>query len=177
MPAEYLFRLDDACPTSDADRWEAVLKVLSQRGVRPIVAIIPANGDPALAAPPADSDFWERARSWAGAGCMIALHGFSHVMRPSHGGLVPVQRRSEFVGLPIDEQRRRIREGVRFLEANGIVPEAWVAPAHGLFQRFTNWVQPAFNFHRSQWRTVPGRPRHQLRSLLLRWPPPHGRPQ
>jgi hypothetical protein len=131
VPAEYLLRLDDACPTMDAPRWEAVLQVLSPRGVRPIVAIIPANGDPALAGRPADPDFWQRVRSWAEAGFMIALHGYSHVLHPSKGGLVPVQRRSEFVGLPIDEQRRRIREGVRVLGANGLAPEAWVAPAHG----------------------------------------------
>jgi Uncharacterized protein conserved in bacteria (DUF2334) len=131
VPAEYLFRLDDACSTMDARRWEAVLKVLFPRGVRPIIAIIPANGDPALAGRTADPDFWQRARSWAGAGCMIALHGYSHVLRPSRGGLVPVQRRSEFVGLPLDVQRRRIFEGVRVMEANGLAPEAWVAPAHG----------------------------------------------
>jgi hypothetical protein len=62
---------------------------------------------------------------------MIALHGYSHVLHPSPRGLVPVHRRSEFVGLPIEEQRRRIGAGVRDFEANGLVPEAWVAPAHG----------------------------------------------
>jgi hypothetical protein len=62
---------------------------------------------------------------------MIALHGYSHVLRPSAGGLVPVKRYSEFVGLPIDEQRRRVAAGVRLLETNGLSPEAWVAPAHG----------------------------------------------
>ena len=44
---------------------------------------------------------------------------------------MPIQQRSEFVGLPVDEQRRRIRDGVRILETNGLTPEAWVAPAHG----------------------------------------------
>ena len=62
---------------------------------------------------------------------MIALHGYSHVLRPSSGGLVPVQRCSEFVGLPIDEQRRRVKAGMRIMEDNGLEPRAWVAPAHG----------------------------------------------
>jgi hypothetical protein len=35
------------------------------------------------------------------------------------------------VNLPLDEQRRRIRDGVKVLEANGLPAEAWVAPAHG----------------------------------------------
>lgn len=62
---------------------------------------------------------------------MVGLHGYSHSLRPSHGGLVPVNRSSEFVGLPPAEQRQRIREGVRLLETHGIAPAAWVAPAHG----------------------------------------------
>jgi len=131
VAAEYLLRLDDACPTMDLPRWEALLGLLGSRGIRPIIAIVPANTDPALLRLPPDPSFWQRARSWASAGCMIALHGWSHALRPSAGGMVPVQRRSEFVGLPIDEQRRRINAGVRVLETNGLAPEAWVAPAHG----------------------------------------------
>jgi hypothetical protein len=115
----------------DSPRWDALLNLFASRGIRPIIAIVPANMDPSLARLPADPDFWQRARAWAGAGAMIALHGYSHVLRPSAGGLVPVQRYSEFVGLPIDEQRRRIAGGVRLLETNGLSPEAWVAPAHG----------------------------------------------
>jgi hypothetical protein len=131
MSAEYLIRLDDACPTMDSQRWEDALGMLTSYAVKPIVAIIPANQDPELFVRPMALDFWEKARSWALDGCMIALHGYSHVLRPSSAGLVPVHRFSEFVGLPIDEQRRRIRAGVRILEDNGLEPRAWVAPAHG----------------------------------------------
>lgn len=131
MAAEYLVRLDDACPTMDRQAWDAVLQLLSSRSVQPIIAIIPSNADPALKARPEDPEFWQTARSWVRAGFMIALHGYSHVLRPSAGGLVPVQKSSEFVGLPVEEQRRRISRGIHILETNGLVPEAWVAPAHG----------------------------------------------
>ena len=131
MPAEYLVRLDDACPTMDMPRWEALLGLLAAHDIRPIVAIVPANTDPSLARLPEDPGFWQRARSWARAGCMIALHGYSHALRASGAGLVPVHRSSEFVGLTIEEQRRRINAGVRVFETNGLLPEAWVAPAHG----------------------------------------------
>jgi hypothetical protein len=52
-------------------------------------------------------------------------------LRPSRRGIVPIHGQSEFVGLPLEEQRRRIREGAKILEKNGLAPEAWVAPAHG----------------------------------------------
>ena len=131
MSAEYLLRLDDACPTMDHGKWDAVEQVLTVRSARPIVAIVPANEDPALVRAAVDPSFWQRARTWARAGWVIGLHGCSHTLRPSRAGLVPVQARSEFVDLPLDEQRRRIREGVRVFEANGLQAEAWVAPAHG----------------------------------------------
>jgi Uncharacterized protein conserved in bacteria (DUF2334) len=132
VPVEYIVRLDDACPTMDGHRWGTVEEVLMRTGVRPIAAVVPANRDPELIRGPADRRFWERARSWADAGWMIAMHGYSHVLTPSRGGLVPVNRRSEFVGLPAEEQRRRVREGMEELQARGLSPEAWVPPAHGL---------------------------------------------
>ena len=134
--AQYLLRLDDACPTQDRQKWDAIEGVLRRHLIRPIVAIIPANADRSLMRDQPDTSFWQRARSWESDGWMIALHGYSHSLRSSGRGMVPVGRRSEFVGLPRDEQRKRVREGVRLLAAQGITPEAWVAPAHG-FDRFT----------------------------------------
>jgi predicted deacetylase len=131
MGARYLVRLDDACPTMDAERWAAVEALLRGRGVSPIVAVVPANADPDLVRGSADGSFWERARSWAALGWVIALHGYSHSLRPSPRGLVPVNAYSEFVGLSEEEQRRRIREGVAVLAAQGLEPAVWVAPAHG----------------------------------------------
>jgi predicted deacetylase len=131
VQAEYVLRLDDACPTMDHEKWRAVERLVLSHGIRPIVAIVPANEDPGLVRAAPDPAFWHRARSWARAEWVIALHGYAHTLRASRAGLVPSQRRSEFVDLPFDEQRRRIREGVRVLVANGLPPEAWVAPAHG----------------------------------------------
>jgi hypothetical protein len=131
VAAEYLLRLDDACPTMDLPRWEPLLRLLKANAIRPLVAIVPSNTDPDLCRLPADASFWQRARSWLREGCMICLHGYSHDLRRSGGGLVPVNHRSEFVGLPVEEQRRRIAAGVRIMEANGLAPEVWVAPAHG----------------------------------------------
>ena len=122
-------------------RWTGTGGTLSKQWcerhrVRPIVAIVPANEDPSLVRCQTDPGFWQRARAWENDGWMIAMHGYSHSLRPSLGGMVPVNRRSEFVGLPWDEQRRRIHEGGRLLAAQGITPQAWVAPAHG-FDRVT----------------------------------------
>ena len=140
MDARYLIRLDDGCPTYDRLRWDAVEAVLDRHGLKPLVAIVPANADPELVHGSADPAFWDRARTWERKGWAVALHGYSHTLRhidPSVGGsaarsLVPVNDYSEFVGLALEEQRHRIRLGQAALKAQGLTPRLFVAPAHGL---------------------------------------------
>lgn len=132
MRAEYVIRLDDACPTMDRDRWSAVEALLMERGVNPVAAVVPANGDPGLIRGPCDEQFWQRAQGWAAAGWLIAMHGYSHTLRHSAGGILPGRRKSEFVGLLLEEQQHRIRDGIRILRDRNITPQAWVAPAHGM---------------------------------------------
>jgi predicted deacetylase len=129
--AEYLIRLDDACPTMDHERWAAVERVLDSHGVAPIVGIVPDNADPVLAPCPPDSRFWDAARAWQKRGWHIALHGYRHQLRVARRGLVPVGKFAEFTGLPWSEQRQRIRDGVRILRNHDLSPRVWVAPAHG----------------------------------------------
>jgi Uncharacterized protein conserved in bacteria (DUF2334) len=132
LRAEYIIRLDDACPTMDRHRWSEVETLLMQRGVKPIVAIVPANADPALVRGTGNGRFWEQAQGWVRAGWLIALHGYSHTLTRSKPGIVPTSKMSEFVGMPLDEQKRRIRDGVKMLQQHGVTPQAWVAPAHGM---------------------------------------------
>ena len=89
MGAEYLLRLDDACPTMDHEKWQAVERLVLSHGIRPIVAIVPANEDPGLVRAAADPSFWQHARTWAHARWVIALHGYSHALRTSRAGMVP----------------------------------------------------------------------------------------
>ena len=132
MRTEYVIRLDDACPTMDRSHWSAVETLLMQHGVKPIAAVVPANADPGLVRGPGNGHFWEQVRRWAAAGWMIALHGYSHALRRSKSGIIPVNHVSEFVGLLPEEQKHRIREGVRILQEQNVTPQAWVAPAHGM---------------------------------------------
>lgn len=132
MRAEYLLRLDDACPTMDRRRWDFVTDLALRHDIKPIVGVVPANADPDLARETADEKFWDRMRASADAGWMIAMHGYRHALRPSRRGIVPLNRSSEFVGLPADEQGDMIRKGIRELRARGLEAEAWMAPAHGM---------------------------------------------
>jgi hypothetical protein len=115
----------------DRRRWQRIESVLDSHGVRPIVAVTPDNRDPKLSIDAPDPGFWERVRSWAGKGWTVGMHGHTHVMHAlQHPPLLPFYRRSEFAGLPLEEQAAKIGASWKLFVANGIEPQLWVAPAH-----------------------------------------------
>lgn len=127
----YLIRLDDACPTMHHERWARIEKLLDKFGIRPLVGIIPCNKDKEQECSPADSDFWNIARNWQHKGWAIALHGYDHCYHTTKvKGMNPLWRRSEFVGLSLDLQRRKIRNGLRVLTEKGLKIDYFFAPSH-----------------------------------------------
>jgi predicted deacetylase len=131
MSSQYLIRLDDACSTMNRQNWALVERALDQAGVKPIVAVVPDNHDPALVFDEEDIAFWDKVREWQTKGWTVAMHGHTHVMHPTdHKLLVPYYKRSEFAGLSAEAQRAKIRAAWQLFLAQGIVPEVWVGPAH-----------------------------------------------
>lgn len=132
MKNKYLIRLDDACPTMDAKKWQKMEDILDRYGVRPMVGVIPDNEDPQTSPDHVDDMFWDKVHKWESKGWATALHGYNHVCITEGGmnGLNPMWARSEFAGLPLDQQRGKIRNGVAILKANGINPKYFFAPSH-----------------------------------------------
>ena len=133
---KYLLRLDDACPWMNRERWGRIEALLDHHGIRPIVAVVPRCADPELRHDSEDPDFWSRARGWRDKGWTLALHGFDHVFTGRAGGLVPLNRYTEFAGRPEREQRDKIRGGWQTMVQEQVTPSVWVAPAHS-FDRLT----------------------------------------
>lgn len=134
--ARIFIRLDDACPTWDRDRWSAVLDLLVQYGVRPLVAVVPDNRDPDLVRGAEDPGFWDRVREWERLGWPLGLHGWRHRLRHRTRGLVPRNAFGEFAGESLARQREMIRRAWARCERQGWRPSWWVAPAHN-FDRNT----------------------------------------
>lgn len=130
MSAEFLLRFDDLCATQNWQIWDAVEALLDEHGVRPIVALVPDNADPALVQGPPNPEFWDRARAWQDKGWTLALHGYRHLYSTEDAGLVGWRPKSEFAGVPVDEQRRMIKAGMAILHREGLRVETWVAPGH-----------------------------------------------
>jgi hypothetical protein len=114
--------------------WDRLEPLLHVRQIKPIVAVVPDNQDPALEVATANPAFWDRIRQWQAWGWSIALHGCQHVLKPAPRALVPLHRRSEFAGLPFDAQAAKIRSALDILAAQEIRPAVWAAPAHSFDQ-------------------------------------------
>lgn len=129
---KYLIRLDDACPTMDAAKWQRMEGLLDRYGVRPMVGIIPANNDPKQKIDSEDVTFWNKVKTWENKGWSIALHGYDHCYISNDGmkGLNPLWERSEFAGVSLEKQKEKIREGVKIFRSHSIDPQYFFAPSH-----------------------------------------------
>lgn len=137
MSARYLLRLDDACPTMDARRWQQFEELFERTGTKPLVAVVPDNRDPDLECGKPDPMFWDKVRSWQANGWTIAMHGYQHLMHQTDAEMVlPFYRRSEFAGLGYEAQAEKIRRSWELFARQGIEPTVWIAPAH-CFDRLT----------------------------------------
>lgn len=132
MNQKYLIRLDDACPTMDKTKWNRMEGILDRYGIKPMVGIVPDCKDEKLFYQEPDNTFWENARTWHKKSWTIALHGYNHSYVSDRGmeGLNPMWMRSEFAGVPLDEQKEKIRKGVAIMRENGINPKYFFAPSH-----------------------------------------------
>ncbi|MGA9669691.1 MAG: DUF2334 domain-containing protein [Terracidiphilus sp.] len=134
--AQYLLRFDDLCPTMARERWERFLPLITEFGIRPILAVVPDNRDHELELSAPDPEFWAHMRAMEAAGAVIGLHGYTHLCMSRGRSLVPLSRKTEFAGVVEGTQQRWIHAGLAILRGHGLSPRIWVAPRHG-FDRVT----------------------------------------
>ncbi len=130
MRASYLIRFDDLCPTMNWAAWNAIEEVLVTEGLKPILAVVPDNKDPKLHYEAANPRFWDRVRQWQSRGWTVGLHGYQHIYVSRKAGTIGLNGRSEFAGLPFEEQERKLKRAVEIFRGEGVESQIWVAPAH-----------------------------------------------
>ena len=130
MTVKFLLRFDDLCSTINWDVWRKLETIMVEENVHPIVAVIPDNQDPTLCDGPADEHFWDRVRCWQARGWAIGLHGYQHRYVNKEAGMIGLNHYSEFAGLPLEEQRTKLRKGLEIFKRERVRADVWVAPAH-----------------------------------------------
>jgi len=127
----YLIRLDDASEYMDVGKWDKIERLLNKYNIKPIVGIIPNNQDKELVSKyKKDFGFWNKTKVWQSKGWTIALHGYSHVCLTNEGGINPVNLRSEFAAIPLEEQKIKISNGIKIFEEQGLDAKIFFAPSH-----------------------------------------------
>ena len=74
--------------------------------------------------------FWRMVRGLQTEGWIISMHGLNHVYTTKKGGLLPLNKQSEFAGLSFEEQRDMISRGKKILGSHGIATDFFMAPSH-----------------------------------------------
>ena len=127
---KYIMRLDDACEYRDVLKWNQMEELLDKYEIKPLVGIIPHCEDTSMTGYEYDADFWQRVSGWQNKNWAVAMHGYNHVYASECGGINPVNKRSEFAGLSLEEQSEKIKAGVAIMREHGIDPKIFFAPSH-----------------------------------------------
>ena len=132
MFAKYLVRLDDANHYMERDKWDKIETILYKNNIKPIVAVIPDNRDKNLIKNFKDKKFWQRVKYWENSGWAIGLHGYQHKYHKieEDKSFIPIHTRSEFSGLSLNTQRKKINSSYKMFKQNKIIPKVFVAPSH-----------------------------------------------
>jgi predicted deacetylase len=124
------FRLDDVCPEMNWSRFAAFEDLFIRWSIRPLLAIVPNNRDPALAVSEPEPCFWEKMVRLRDDGWSVAQHGFEHQCTIPDGGILGINGFSEFASLPYEIQLDKIRRGKELLASHGLDTTIWSTPAH-----------------------------------------------
>lgn len=127
---KYLIRLDDACETMNWEKWLKMEVLLDKYNVKPLIAVIPNNEDVMQKIDSPKKTFWQWIKNLDDKGWEIGLHGNNHVYKTNEGGINPIHKRSEFAGLPLVEQKNKIKKGIEKFKSKGFNPRIFVAPSH-----------------------------------------------
>lgn len=133
-PKEIVFRLDDFSVSRHIKRWETILDIFHKHQIKVCIGVIPKCEDPTLNYQfiSEENQFWADVRMLDSSGHTIALHGYKHTYHSCkrENSIIPIHPYSEFTGLCLGEQKRKISKSFEIFVKNGLAPEVFMAPAH-----------------------------------------------
>lgn len=129
-------RIDDITEDMDWEKFHRFEALLEQYGICPLIGVIPANQDQSLKVGEKKEDYVDWLKEKQKQGWVIAMHGYDHIYTTKKGGIFPLNHFSEFAGLDLATQVKKLREGVRAMHEMNLRTEIFMAPAHS-FDRNT----------------------------------------
>ena len=109
-------RMDDITADMNWKNFLALKELFDRHGICPLIGVVPDNRDENLRMDPPREDFWEYLGKLHGQGWVIAQHGQYHRYTTQKGGCFPLNRFSEYAGVPYEKQKSMIEVGKKILE-------------------------------------------------------------
>ena len=132
-----IIRLDDICPDMNYENFIHMRNILLKERIKPLIGVIPNNKDEKLMKERSKSIFKTDEEIWNEIkilqdkhGWQVALHGYEHVKKTNNGGIMKYNSKSEFAGVPLDEQHESIKKGKEILNSLGLICSSFMAPSH-----------------------------------------------
>ena len=130
----FVIRIDDVCEYLDLAKFNRLVDLLKSKGMKAYLGYIPLCEDEKLMKFGYHEEVVDWCKSLEKEGWEIAMHGTHHLYTQEGGGEMCATK-SEFIGLPFDEQNKLIQKGREKLLALGFKnPNAFFAPSHGYDQ-------------------------------------------
>jgi len=127
-------RMDDITPDMDWENFYFFQNLFEETGITPLLGVIPENRDENLKCGTPHRDFYKLMAELREKGYCFAMHGCYHLYTTKCGGLFPLNRFSEFAGVPYEKQKKMLAFGRQKLEEYGIETDIFMAPAHSYDQ-------------------------------------------
>ncbi|CAK0752071.1 Polysaccharide deacetylase [Gammaproteobacteria bacterium] len=134
--SQFIIRFDDIAPGMAWSKFDAFERLARQYGIPYLLGVVPDCQDPKLRVEPERADFWDQVRQWQALGWTIAMHGCTHVYSTEDPGLLGINARSEFAGLPYEQQWQTLKKGKAILQQERVWQSVFMAPSHS-FDRST----------------------------------------
>lgn len=114
-------------------KWQRFFDLFDRFGIKPIIAVIPANKDPKLRdCGSYNPHYWSLVRKLQANGYIIGMHGYDHVYVSNNAGLLCANKRAEFAGMPIAVQEQKLAAATKIFDEEGVSTPVFIAPAHSL---------------------------------------------
>jgi len=132
MQTGLIIRLDDIAENMNWDLMNKCEILFDNYNIKPLLGIVPNNKDKELLTYKKNPNFWEKVLFWQKKGWEISMHGYSHVYDSetnkkdyfNYGG------KSEFFGHTLEEQKKRIKNGLEIFKNKTIKIKSFFAPNH-----------------------------------------------
>ena len=130
MSMKIAIRMDDITPDMNWENFLRFKKLCDLYQIKPLIGVVPDNQDKNLHFAAILQDFWAYLRQLQQEGWQIAQHGYIHCYHTKKMGCFPLNKLSEFAGIPYKQQYEAIKAGKELLQSHGVCTDIFMAPAH-----------------------------------------------